>query len=209
MAKSEGGALPAPISAQEQLDAVIGPLEQTLEQGEAHVRYLREQLDAQDHENKKVRRVLAQLRPEKYGNRALAASKDSSPASAKRGPNPNLARVGITSDQGTPTGFGIMAERGKEVAEALLKDKKGAGKLENGTVFYTQPYVYRELFRGDEFWEQTRMSAVFKWFRDIGFIRKAGKERKTSRDRWIIMDADAVDKYLANAADAAKELTNA
>lgn len=159
------------ISLGDQLSEMIAPIRQSLEQGEKHAEYLKEMQQKQEAENTKMRRALRLLDPTYEA-----------PVRRRRQGTP---RVGVTRASGTPTGFGVTVEGCKPYAEKVLEvaDRDG---------FVTQPAVYRALNS-----DQGTSSAAFKFFRDIGFLRKAGRDKESRREIWRILDRDAYHKALA------------
>lgn len=153
------------------LEDVLPTIRQKLEQGEAHERHLRDLAEQQRNENNRMRKALAVIDPD-YVHPNTQKPK------SRRG----TARVGVPRSNGTATGFGISRERAMECAAHILQ------MVDDGAEFVTQKDVYSDMG-----WDQSKSSAAFRYFRDIGFLRKAGKT-EGGREKFAVLDRDAINK---------------
>lgn len=156
------------ISLGDQLSEMVAPIRQALEQGERHVEYLEGLVKRQKAECAKMRRALSVIDPDYQ-----------SPQTKSR--RPQRTRSGRSGN----TGFGISIETAGPYAEKILELTKDGG-------YVTQPEVYQAL--GDA--NQTRCAAAFSFFREIGFVGKAGRDPGSRRERWRVLEPDAYQKAL-------------
>lgn len=109
-------------------------------------------------------------------------------AIAKRKRQPG--RVGRVTGAGTATGFGVSLEAalvGSRALKKMIEDKVAAGEEPT----FTQKEFYR--YEGLD-WDQSKGSQAVRFFRQINFLRKAGRSNETGAELWAIMDADAVER---------------
>lgn len=172
MALRNGTAPPIPTEAvvgiDEDLTDMVPRLRQRLEQGEAHIEYLREQIEAQNGENNKVRRLL----------RILVPGEERPKKSPK-----SVRRIGVrNSSGGHNTGFGISVEWAHAQSEKVLEMADSGVELTQ-TGFSEYAGI-----------DQTRTSSLFRYLHSIQMIGRAGKSPDRRRHLWRIMDRDAAQR---------------
>lgn len=156
----------------EHLRGMIPHIRQALEKGEAHEAHLRELVEKQRAENTRMRRALGMIDPD------YVHPNNSSGKRKQKG----QTHVGVTRANGTATGFGISVERAIDLAEAAISFME-----KNKVEFITQPDLMTALG-----WDQGKVSSAFRYWRDQGLFRNAGKEKHGRRDRYAIMDKDVL-----------------
>lgn len=153
----------------------IPKFRQALEQGEANEAYLKGLLEEQRAENVKVRRALSIMDPDEAPP----------PKPKKKVPT----HVGRTRSNGTATGHGISAEAADPFVTEMLR------RTDAGEKFFSQRDIYQALGV-----EQSPASSAFRFLRDIGFLRKAGRfnddDPRRRAEAWTVMDRDAYAKFM-------------
>lgn len=179
MSTTTNGRAPAPLTtltAGDLTDELVVSLRQRLEQGQAHLAYLQGLADEQRAENQKMRRVIGILDTTPPEDRPRVVKKKQATTS----------HIGVKRANGTATGFGVSMETGEVYANKIIEI------IDGGAEFVTQKEIYAALGH-----DQGKGSAAFKWLRSIGFLRNAGRDKETRRDRFKIMDREAVAKAMA------------
>lgn len=156
----------------DQLRGMIPHIREALEKGEENEAHLRGLVEKQRAENVRMRRALTVVDPDYEP-----------PAQPKKKKGSTGSRIGSRTAGGTATGYGITVEKAVQVAE-----KAQAMMKENKSEFITQPEMIRTMK-----WDQGKVSSAFRFLRDAGFFRNAGRDPESARDRWAIMDAKVLD----------------
>ncbi len=180
--------LHAPVSVPDLLGSVLAQVREAIETTEAARAAVAAQLDAIDTDLGRMRAVLSAAE-------AKPARKVSSRKGITMPPRVGTPRAGDWRT--TSTGHGVslgLALEGAEVIKRLVAERTEAGEPET--------FTQRDVYRHPELdWDQTRGSAAFRYWRHIGFIRKAGRvqEPGSTAELWALMDADAIDRAVAEA----------
>lgn len=115
----------------------------------------------------------------------------------KKKPQPR--RVGRSTATGTATGFGISLEAAYVASKAIIR--MVAERVERGEPeTFTQKEFYKHLD-----WDQSKASQAVRFFRDIEFLRKAGRREDTGAELWAVMDAEAVERQVRMAEQRTEE----
>ena len=101
--------------------------------------------------------------------------------------------------------FGVGNDRSKNEWRSLLRQIYAAGLISLELAEYgrwtlterdEQPYTTQGDVSEARGADPSTTSAAFATLREMDFLRKAGRDPETRRERWAIMEADAVDKAL-------------